>query len=86
MPTATSTPENPDFVNFRKLLITRCQVEFEKQSVDESVRNEKVKEIEQCTDPEKKKDLQFELEEYDRRLRMKSVGNIRFIGKIFFVY
>ncbi|XP_018568899.1 eukaryotic translation initiation factor 4 gamma 1 isoform X2 [Anoplophora glabripennis] len=83
VPTIHNTEENPDFVNFRKLLITRCQVEFEKQSIDESVRNEKVKEIEECTDPEKKKDLQFDLEEYDRRLRMKSVGNIRFIGELF---
>ncbi|KAJ8985507.1 hypothetical protein NQ317_015051 [Molorchus minor] len=75
--------ENPEYVNFRKLIITRCQMEFEKQSVDESVRNEKVKEIDACPDPEKKKDLQFELEEHDRRLRMKSVGNIRFIGELF---
>lgn len=81
MPTPTSTPEKPEVVNFRKLLINRCQVEFEKQSHDESVRLGKVKEIEECTDPEKKKDLQFELDDYDRKLRMKSVGNIRFIGK-----
>lgn len=30
---------------------------------------------------EKKKELLLNLEEYDRRIRMKSVGNIRFIGK-----
>lgn len=37
---------------------------------------------------EKKKDLLLELEEYDRRIRMKSLGNIRFIGKcrIFFTF
>lgn len=86
MPTASSTEDKPDVVNFRKLLITRCQMEFEKQSIDESVRNEKVKEIEDCNDSEKKKDLQFDLEEYDRRLRMKSVGNIRFIGLFFFLF
>lgn len=39
------------YFNFRKLILTRCQVEFEKQSVDESERNTKVKEIEECTDP-----------------------------------
>ncbi|KAJ8939180.1 hypothetical protein NQ318_017077 [Aromia moschata] len=83
VPTSYSTEEKPEFVNFRKLLITRCQVEFEKQSVDESIRGEKIKEIEACTDLEKKKDLQFELDEHDRRLRMKSVGNIRFIGELF---
>lgn len=60
-------------------------MEFEKQSVDESTRNTKLKEIEDCTDPDKKKDLQFDLDEYDRRLRMKSVGNVRFIGKNVFI-
>ncbi|KAJ8971141.1 hypothetical protein NQ314_000873 [Rhamnusium bicolor] len=48
-----------------------------------SGRNEKLQEIENCADPEKRKDLGFELDEYDRRLRMKSVGNIRFIGELF---
>ncbi|GJQ70481.1 putative RNA binding protein [Trypoxylus dichotomus] len=70
-------------VNFRKLLVTRCQMEFEKNSVDETTRNGKVKEIEECTDPEKKKELQLLLEEDDRRIRRKSVGNIRFIGELF---
>lgn len=32
---------------------------------------------------EKKKELQLLLEEEDRRMRMKSVGNIRFIGELF---
>lgn len=80
MPSANSTSENVEIVNFRKLLLTRCQMEFEKQSVDESKRNAKLKEIDECIDIDKKKDLQFDLEEYDRKLRMKSVGNVRFIG------
>lgn len=40
-----------EYVNFRKLLVTRCQMEFEKNSVDEKDRNDKVIEIENCTDP-----------------------------------
>lgn len=47
---ATARKEG-ESVNFRKLLVTRCQLEFEKQSVDETARNAKVKEIEECTDP-----------------------------------
>lgn len=58
--------------NFRKLLINKCQVEFEKHSQDESV----VLGIIKCNDPEKKKGLHFELEEYYRKLR-----NTRFLGK-----
>ncbi|XP_011306512.1 eukaryotic translation initiation factor 4 gamma 3 isoform X2 [Fopius arisanus] len=71
------------YVDFRKLLLTRCQIEFEKNLVDESSRAAKVLEIENTADPEKKKELQFNLSEEDRRLRMKSVGNIRFIGELY---
>lgn len=51
MPTSESKKkDNAEFVNFRKLLITRCQLEFEKNSADESTRNQMVKELEACTD------------------------------------
>ncbi|XP_049769636.1 eukaryotic translation initiation factor 4 gamma 1-like isoform X3 [Schistocerca cancellata] len=69
--------------NFRKLLLSRCQHEFEKNTQADLKRDERLKEIEQCTDPEKKKELQLEFEETERRLRMKSVGNIRFVGELF---
>lgn len=71
------------YVDFRKLLLTRCQMEFEKIMIDESARAAKVQEIDNTTDPEKKKELQFNLSEADRRIRMKSVGNIRFIGELY---
>lgn len=48
---ATPQEKNGGFVNFRKLLITRCQLEFECNSVDEGKRNLMVKDIEECTDP-----------------------------------
>ncbi|KAL3283568.1 hypothetical protein HHI36_006707 [Cryptolaemus montrouzieri] len=78
-----SGAETDPKVNFRKLLINRCQEEFEKHSKDETVSNEKMKVIEECKDAERKKELQFELEEIYRRIRMRSVGNIRFIGELF---
>ncbi|KAG7197148.1 hypothetical protein KM043_007233 [Ampulex compressa] len=70
-------------VSFKKLIIGRCQKEFEKNPADEVARAAKLKEIEECTDPDKKKDLQVALEEEDRRIRIKSVGNIRFIGELY---
>ncbi|XP_057324765.1 eukaryotic translation initiation factor 4 gamma 3-like [Microplitis mediator] len=70
-------------INFRKLLITRCQKEFEKNKTDETKRVEKLKEIEECTDADKKKELKLSLEEHDRRIRIKSVGNIKFIGELY---
>ncbi|PNF16446.1 hypothetical protein B7P43_G10313 [Cryptotermes secundus] len=74
--------DEPEF-SFRKLLVNRCQGEFEKNSQVELNREAKLKEIEETTDPEKKKELQLIFEEEERRIRMKSVGNIRFIGELF---
>ncbi|XP_018310544.1 eukaryotic translation initiation factor 4 gamma isoform X4 [Mycetomoellerius zeteki] len=70
-------------VSFKKLIITRCQKEFEKNPIDDVARNRKLKEIDDCIDSEKKKELQLALEEEERRIRIKSVGNIRFIGELY---
>ncbi|XP_071572693.1 eukaryotic translation initiation factor 4 gamma isoform X3 [Temnothorax nylanderi] len=70
-------------VSFKKLIITRCQKEFEKNPIDDVARNRRLKEIDECNDPEKKKELQLALEEEERRIRIKSVGNIRFIGELY---
>ncbi|CAL7944670.1 unnamed protein product [Xylocopa violacea] len=70
-------------LSFKKLIINRCQKEFERNPVNEVARASRLKEIEECTDPEKKKDLQLALEEDERRIRIKSVGNIRFIGELY---
>ncbi|XP_024228238.1 eukaryotic translation initiation factor 4 gamma 3 isoform X2 [Bombus impatiens] len=68
---------------FKKLIINRCQKEFERNPVNEVARAAKLKEIEECTDPEKKKDLQLQFEDEERKTRIKSVGNIRFIGELY---
>ncbi|XP_012530181.1 eukaryotic translation initiation factor 4 gamma 3 isoform X2 [Monomorium pharaonis] len=70
-------------ISFKKLIITRCQKEFEKNPIDDVARNRKLKEIDECNDPERKKELQLALEEEERRIRIKSVGNIRFIGELY---
>lgn len=67
-------------VNFRSLIVGRCQSEFEK---DDNTTNERKKEIDECTDPEKKKELVLALEEEERKIRRRSVGNVRFIGELF---
>ena len=68
---------------FKKLIINRCQKEFERNPVNEVARAAKLKEIEECVDPEKKKDLQLQFEDEERKTRIKSVGNIRFIGELY---
>ncbi|XP_034938150.1 eukaryotic translation initiation factor 4 gamma 3-like isoform X2 [Chelonus insularis] len=80
---ATEQDKKEKNAAFRKTLLIRCQTEFEKNAVDEEERAKKLKEIDDCTEPDKKKELQMLLEEEDRRIRLKSVGNIRFIGELY---
>ncbi|XP_029435031.1 eukaryotic translation initiation factor 4 gamma 3 isoform X2 [Rhinatrema bivittatum] len=70
-------------VNFRKLLLNRCQKEFEKDKADDDVFEKKQKELESATMPEEKTRLQEELEEAKDKARRRSIGNIKFIGELF---
>ncbi|XP_046976909.1 eukaryotic translation initiation factor 4 gamma 3-like isoform X5 [Vanessa cardui] len=69
-------------VNFRALIISKCQNQFITNKVDENVLKLE-KELAECTDPAKKKELHLQLEEENRRVRMRSVGNVRFIGELY---
>lgn len=69
-------------VNFRMLIISRCQKQFVTDKVDEQVLKLE-KDIIECSDPNKKKELHLMLEEENRRVRMRSVGNVRFIGELY---
>lgn len=40
-----------DVITFKKLIITRCQKEFEKNPNDDIMRNKALREIEECRDP-----------------------------------
>lgn len=50
---ATLEIKDPDGaqVNFRKLILTRCQKEFEKGNEEQLAKDEKMKDINLCTDP-----------------------------------
>ncbi|XP_045784204.1 eukaryotic translation initiation factor 4 gamma 3-like isoform X4 [Maniola jurtina] len=74
---------SPDqFVNFRGLIISKCQNQFITNKMDENVLKLE-KELAECTDPAKKKELHDQLTEENRRIRMRSVGNVRFIGELY---
>ncbi|XP_048681344.2 eukaryotic translation initiation factor 4 gamma 3 isoform X21 [Caretta caretta] len=70
-------------VNFRKLLLNRCQKEFEKDKADDDVFEKKQKELEASTTQEEKTRLHEELEEAKDKARRRSIGNIKFIGELF---
>uniref|UniRef100_A0AAR2JE60 Eukaryotic translation initiation factor 4 gamma, 3a n=1 Tax=Pygocentrus nattereri TaxID=42514 RepID=A0AAR2JE60_PYGNA len=67
-------------VNFRKLLLNRCQKEFEKDKMDDDVFEKKQRELEATSERER---LQEELEEAKDKARRRSIGNIKFIGELF---
>ncbi|XP_051515924.1 eukaryotic translation initiation factor 4 gamma 3-like isoform X4 [Myxocyprinus asiaticus] len=70
-------------VNFRKLLLNRCQKEFEKDKVDDDAFERKHKELEAATSASERERLQEELEEAKDKARRRSIGNIKFIGELF---
>ncbi|XP_072334624.1 eukaryotic translation initiation factor 4 gamma 3 isoform X8 [Scyliorhinus torazame] len=70
-------------VNFRKLLLNRCQKEFEKDKADDVVNEKRQKEIDATAKTEEKSRLQDELEESKDKARRRSIGNIKFIGELF---
>uniref|UniRef100_A0A8C8IMY0 Eukaryotic translation initiation factor 4 gamma 1 n=1 Tax=Oncorhynchus tshawytscha TaxID=74940 RepID=A0A8C8IMY0_ONCTS len=69
-------------VNFRKLLLNRCQKEFEKDKDDDVIFEKKQKELDAAAMEEKDR-LKAELEEAKDKARRRSLGNIKFIGELF---
>ncbi|XP_027876176.1 eukaryotic translation initiation factor 4 gamma 1a isoform X5 [Xiphophorus couchianus] len=77
-------PDKPgNFVNFRKLLLNRCQKEFEKDQDDDEIFEKKQKEMEASKNDEERERLRVELEESRDIARRRSLGNIKFIGELF---
>ncbi|XP_043989679.1 eukaryotic translation initiation factor 4 gamma 1a isoform X2 [Gambusia affinis] len=77
-------PDKPgNFVNFRKLLLNRCQKEFEKDQDDDEIFEKKQKEMEASSNDEERERLRVELEEARDKARRRSLGNIKFIGELF---
>ena len=64
-------------INCRKRLIMRCQTEFEKEYMEPEEREKYLAEMEACTDEDEKKRLKVEFGALERRLRKRSLGNIR---------
>ncbi|XP_077582198.1 eukaryotic translation initiation factor 4 gamma 3 [Stigmatopora nigra] len=70
-------------VNFRKLLLHRCQKEFEKDKVDDVAFEKKQKELDSSDSSTERERMQEELEEAKDKARRRSIGNIKFIGELF---
>ncbi|XP_026994560.1 eukaryotic translation initiation factor 4 gamma 1 isoform X3 [Tachysurus fulvidraco] len=78
------TSDKPNvMVNFRKLLLNRCQKEFEKDKDDDEIFEKKQKELDAATEEDVRQHLKEELEEAKDTARRRSLGNIKFIGELF---
>ena len=69
--------------NLRKLLLSRCQREFESDMYKEIDIETRLKEIEETEDLEKRKSLETELDEDKRKARKRQLGIIKFIGDLY---
>ncbi|KAG4069974.1 hypothetical protein HA402_015198 [Bradysia odoriphaga] len=72
---------------FKKTLITKCQNEFEKHVVNEQILADKLApflaKVNETDDPDKKLEHSENLKEEERKLRLRSVGTVRFIGELY---
>ncbi|KAM3866246.1 eukaryotic translation initiation factor 4 gamma 1-like [Diretmus argenteus] len=78
-----STDKSGVSVNFRRLLLTRCQKEFDKDMHDAQIFEEKQKQLDAASGEEEKQRLKAELEEAKNQARRRSLGNIRLVGELF---
>ncbi|XP_042245960.1 eukaryotic translation initiation factor 4 gamma 3-like [Thunnus maccoyii] len=72
-----NTDQPGTYVHFRKLLLNRCQKEFEVMF------ERKQKELDSAALSTEHKQLQEELEEAKDEAQRRSIGNIKFIGELF---
>lgn len=70
-------------VNFRKVLLNRCQKEFEKDKDDDEIFEKKQKEMDDAAGTEERARLKEELDDARDKARRRSLGNIKFIGELF---
>lgn len=70
-------------MSFRKLILTQCQTEFEKDKSGELNREERLAEISKITDEQVRREKKHLLSEEARKMRMRSNGNIHFIGELY---
>ncbi|XP_053162666.1 eukaryotic translation initiation factor 4 gamma 1 isoform X14 [Hemicordylus capensis] len=78
-----STDKPTVMANFRKVLLNRCQKEFEKDKDDDEIFEKKQKEMDDTAGPEERARLKEELDDARDKARRRSLGNIKFIGELF---
>jgi translation initiation factor 4G len=79
--------ENPDAapknIDFRKMMIARCQKEYERDYMEGLDKTKYEENMKAATTPEEQKKVKLQFQEQERRARRRSLGNIRFIGELY---
>jgi len=75
--------DSTQIVDFRKLLVTRCQKEFERDYMEGFDKTKYDKEYAAAATEDEKKALKLEFEHKERQARRRSLGNIRLIGELY---
>merc|ERR1719319_978142 len=70
-------------VNFRKLLISRCQKEFDKDYMESLDRDKYRIDMAAASTEKERKQIKAVFEQMEMKLRRRSLGNIRFIGELY---
>ena len=70
-------------VNFRKLLISRCQKEFDKDYMESFDMDKYRADMAAAQTDNDRKQIKAEFEQMEMKLRRRSLGNIRFIGELY---
>lgn len=81
--TPSGGPNSKQPVNFRKLLVSKCQQEFERDYLDGLDKLKYEADLAAAANEEARKEIQLEWEEKERNARRRSLGNIRFIGELY---
>ena len=79
-----ATDENSNFVvTFKRLLIMKCQEEFEKDYMDGLDGEKYINDINKATTDDEKKIIKMEFDDLELKLRKRSLGLIRFICELY---
>jgi len=70
-------------VDFRMLLLRRCQKEFEKDYLSEDERKKYMDKLSATESEEESKKINEEFQQLELKMRKRSLGNIRFIGELY---
>ena len=82
-PSTQSDDDPKKALNFKRILIAKCQREFYRDYMEDLNKEKYESDLAAAESEDKRKEVQSEWEEQERKARKRSLGNIRFIGELY---